>query len=345
MAHTGQEVLFCHIGLFRFFPRRVHLRVHPLQLGYLVSEQLQVPQEYVEEHGDHREGGGVDDGEPALSHAGDGIIQPLKGKNRHQIPLAVREICAVNMVARSAGLHNGGVIFTGIHGGFHLFRTELRLHILPFKDADEPVKIVLLGAALVSDNVAAVCSDHKGVAQRLVRVQKQHLAHILGGESHQDRKAAAAAGHGIFAGNAEQDHAVSAAGGGGGRFALPVSQALQKGLRVVERHRVAENHLDPAVGRIQSGAQKMPRRRAVFDLLPRSVTGRLIPHRNAGDGLRHGQAELDDRLEVQRHLLVHPRHIGGADRLDRIFAHIVNGDPKEGKHENRETNNHRDTVF
>ena len=69
MAHTGQEVLFCHIGLFRFFPRRVHLRVHPLQLGYLVSEQLQVPQEYVEEHGDHREGGGVDDDEPPASHA------------------------------------------------------------------------------------------------------------------------------------------------------------------------------------------------------------------------------------------------------------------------------------
>ena len=69
MAHTGQKVLLCHIGLFRFLSRCVHLCVHTLQLGYLNAEQLQISEEYVEEHGNHREGGGVDDGKPAVSHA------------------------------------------------------------------------------------------------------------------------------------------------------------------------------------------------------------------------------------------------------------------------------------
>ena len=76
VAHAGQEFLFRRVGLFRLLPRllrgfsrRVHLRVDARQLRHLVPEQLQVPEEYVEEHRNHRKGGGVDDNEPPASHA------------------------------------------------------------------------------------------------------------------------------------------------------------------------------------------------------------------------------------------------------------------------------------
>ena len=56
VAHTGEKFLFGSIGLFRFPSGRVHLNVHALQLGHLASEQSEIPEEYIEQHGNDREG-------------------------------------------------------------------------------------------------------------------------------------------------------------------------------------------------------------------------------------------------------------------------------------------------
>ena len=166
------------------------------------------------------------------------------------------------------------------------------------KNAVKPVKIIFVDIILVSDNVAAVLSYDKGITQRTVRIKEEDLAHILGGKAHDHGETGVPAGHGIFAGDAEQNHAVPLAVNGGRHLALPAPQALQKQLRVVELHRVAENHLDLAIGRIEGGAQKMPRPRAVFNLLSRAVIGIPVSRRDMRDGFRHGQAQFNDRLKV-----------------------------------------------
>ena len=352
VAHAGQKLLLCPVGLLRLppgllggSPGGVHLPVHPLQLGHLPPEQLQIPEEQVEQHGDHRAGGGVNQGEPAAPHARDGVVQPLEGEHRHQIPVAVGQVGAVDVPAGPAVSHHRGIVLPGVHGGLQLLHAVVPVQVLPVKEVSQPVEIVLVGVALVPHHIAAVLPDHKGIAQRLVGVQKQHLAHVLGGQAHHNRQAVPAAGHGIRTGDGEQNHAVPAAVHGGGRLALPLLQALQKGLRVVELHGIAEDHLKPALRRVQGGAQEMPGPRAVLDLLPGAVGGGPISRRDVGDGLRHGQPELNDRLKVQGHLLVHPGHVGGADLLNRGFAHAVNGRAQQGKHENRQTNHYHYADF
>ena len=352
VAHAGEKVLLGHVGLLRLLPRPlrvlpgpVHLRVHALELGHLASEQPQVLHEQAEEHGDDGKRGGVDNGQPVTAHPRDGVVQRVKGEDRHQVPIAVGEAGAVQVAARRAAAQNNGILLVRVHGRRQLLYVGSGLLVLALKDAVEPVKVICVGVLLVSDNVAAVLSYDKRVAQGVVRIEEEDLPHVLGGEPHDHGKAAAAVGHGILAGDAEQNHAVPAAVGSGGRPALPAPQALQKRLGVLELHGIAIHHFNAAVGRIQGGAQKVPRPCAVFDLLPGAIAGISVARRDMRDGFRHRQAELNDRFKMQRYLLVHSGHISGTDIFDRVFAHIVNGYSKKGKHKNSKTNNHRYADF
>ncbi len=89
----------------------------------------------------------------------------------------------------------------------------------------------------------------------------------------------------------------------------------------------------------------MPCLCAVLDVFLCAIGGIFGIRCNVRNRFRHCQAQLDDRFKVQRHLLVHPVHIGDAYILNRAFTHSVNGDSKKGKHEGRETNGYRDTDF
>ena len=238
------------------------------------------------------------------------------------------------MTARFAAFQYDGIVLARVHGRRQLAYIGSRLLILTVKDAVESVKISFMDVSVVSNNIAAVLPYDKGIHQRLVGIQEKDLAHVFGRKSDNHGKAGASVGHGIFAGNAEQNDAVPAAAGGGGRFALSAPQAVQKRLRVVQFHRIAVDHLKISVGRIQGGAQKMPCLRTVLDLLPGAVIG-TIPRRNVGDGFRHCQPEFDNRFKVQRYLLIHSGHVSGADFLNRAFAYIIYGYSQKGKHENR----------
>ena len=106
MTHAGEKILLGLIGLLRLFsgpfrvpPGRIHLRVHALQLRHLVPEQLQILEEHVNEHGDDCERSGVNNGKPAAAHPRDRVVQPVKGEDRHQIPITVGEIGAVQVAA------------------------------------------------------------------------------------------------------------------------------------------------------------------------------------------------------------------------------------------------------
>ena len=340
MAHAGEKILLCRVGVLRLLPRpfsvlprQNHFCVHALQFRYLQLEKFQVLKEYVEKHGNHCKGGAVNEGKPAAAHAGNRAIQPLKGEHRHQIPFAVRQIGAVQVVARLPIFQNHGIVFACIHGRHELLNIGSRLPILALKNAGEPVKIIIVDIPLVPDDIAAILSYNKRIHQRTVLIQKEDLAHIFGRKPHHHGKAVASIGHGIFTGNAKHNHTVPAAVHCGRRFALPVPQALQKGLRVVQLHRIAVNHLNFTVGRIQGGAQKLSCPRTILNLLLGAVTRSSVPCRDARDGLRHCQAKLNNRLKVEGHLLIHSGHISGAYLLNRAFTHIVNGYSEEGKHE------------
>ena len=124
VAHAGEKFLFCRVGLFRFdlslfssLARRVHFCIHALQLRYLVSEQPQILKKYAEEHGNYRKRGSVNNGKPAAAHPCNCMIQPVKGENRHQIPIAVRKISTIQMVSGLAVFQDNGIIFVCLHGG------------------------------------------------------------------------------------------------------------------------------------------------------------------------------------------------------------------------------------
>ena len=106
VAHAGKEVLFGLIGLLRLFPRsfrippgRIHFHVHTFQFRHLVPEQSQILKKYVKKHGDYHERSGVNNGKPAAAHPRNRVIQPVKGKDRHQIPIAVGESGTVQVAA------------------------------------------------------------------------------------------------------------------------------------------------------------------------------------------------------------------------------------------------------
>ena len=80
--------------------------------------------------------------------------------------------------------------------------------------------------ALVPDNVAAILSNNKRIHQGIVRIKEKNLAHILGRKPYNNGKAVASVRHGIFTGNAKQNHAIPVAVGSGGRLALSVPQAI-----------------------------------------------------------------------------------------------------------------------
>ena len=197
---------------------------------------------------------------------------------------------------------------------------------------------------LIPRHVAAVLPYDKGVGQRAVGIQKQDLAHILGGQAHYNGQAVFPVRHGIFAGHAKEDDVLPAAVHG--RFALPASQTLQKGLRVVERHRIAIDHLNFAVGGVQGGAHEMPGLGAVLNLRQRAAAGiSFAARRDMGDGLRHGQAEVDDCFKMQGNLLAHTIHVGCAYCFNGVFAHLFDRNPQKGKHKNIQADNQGYAAF
>ena len=106
MTHAGEKILLGLIGLLRLFSRPfrvppgcIHFCIHTFQLGHLASEQSQILKEYVYKHGDYGERSGINNGKPAAAHPRDCVIQPVKGKDRHQIPITVGEVGTVQVAA------------------------------------------------------------------------------------------------------------------------------------------------------------------------------------------------------------------------------------------------------
>ncbi len=99
------------------------------------------------------------------AHIRNHMVQPVKRKNGHQIPVAIGQAGTIQMPARFADFQNNRIIFPLIHRLRHLPDIVIRFPIPAAYDTLQPVKIVLISIALISDNVTAVLAYYKRITQ------------------------------------------------------------------------------------------------------------------------------------------------------------------------------------
>ena len=102
------------------------------------------------------------------AHPRNRVIQPIKGEDRHQVPVAVGKAGAVQVAARLALIENNGILLICAHGRRQLLDIGSGLLVLTFKNTVKPVEVIFVSVVLVPDNVAAVLSYDKRIAQRVV---------------------------------------------------------------------------------------------------------------------------------------------------------------------------------
>ena len=99
------------------------------------------------------------------AHIRNHMIQPVKRKNRHQVPITIGQAGTIQMPARFADFQNNRIIFPLIHRLRHLPDIVIRFPIPSAYDTPQPVKIVFINVALLPDNVTAVLAYYKRITQ------------------------------------------------------------------------------------------------------------------------------------------------------------------------------------
>ncbi len=334
VGHVGEEFALGFVGVDGLLPGG-------LQLHHLLPEKPEILPEHQQQGQQHHGAAQENQVQPGVTEVADSLVQLAVGQHRHQVPLGVGQLVALQVPPLAAEDHEGGVILAFIHGGLQLPDVLLPAFPLLLEEGLDAVEVVFPEGVAAADDEGPVPADDVGIDQGVLAVQGEGVGDVVGGEAGHQGGGGRPVRHQVFGGDAQEHVLLPCGNGGHGHLFVPVVHGGQEGVRVRQDGLVAVDHVERAGGRVEGQGREVPGLGVAGQLRPQGGGGGAVRGNAPHQGVHLGQAQLDGGGEVLGDLFPHAGHVGGAHGADGLGAFPAHEKGQEGEDAHRQQENQR----